>query len=128
MEYDRTTFFPSNRNEKVRNCPGRKFSVRPSGTMKRRVLASGVCCVIFANFRIRESETGEPAGRTAWAATACAGAGLVGRRTTKITTLKKTIAMKPRALVSLRVDGAGSSGTGGFCVTMLRPADEAAAT
>jgi len=52
MEYERTTFLPSNKKENVRNCPGLAASGRFSASVNRNVLASDVCCVIRTSFNI----------------------------------------------------------------------------
>src|ERR1700733_5843167 len=89
IEYDRVTFFPSNRKEKVRNWPGRALSFRPSGTTKRNVLASDACCVMLANFRISAPSNGEGSAGTPRAGSAgvsdlvLTGGAFEGRRITR---------------------------------------------
>src|ERR1700678_3394483 len=117
MEYERMIFFPSKRNEKVRNWPGRAFNFRPSGTMKRSVFVSEVCGVMLANRRIKAppgdavGAGGSPAGACAAAAgvadRAPARGALEGRRTARVSALKSTNPMKPIVRASYRLGGAG---------------------
>src|SRR6266496_5249493 len=99
------TFFPSKRKENVRNWPGRAFSFRPSGTMKHKVFASEACGVMLANLRISGRPDNEVAARTGLTGAFAVPAGLSdlalaigsleGRRTTRVSMLKNTNAMKP---------------------------------
>src|SRR5260370_20975695 len=89
---------------------------------------------MLASCRIRGSANDEAAAPTAPARIVPAGisdlaletAAFVGLRTISVSKLRHTNAMKPSVLPSRRLDGAGSAGAAASCVTMLRPADEAA--
>src|SRR5437763_1150858 len=114
MEYDRTIFFPSNKNEKVRNCPGRELIVRSAGKTKRSVFESGVCCVMLANLRISGSADVEAAAAPATGDFVPAGisarapgtVSLPGRRTISVSRLKHTAAINPSVLPPGRLGGA----------------------
>jgi hypothetical protein len=69
--------------------------------MKRSVFASETCCVTLASLRISGPPDDEIAAATALAG-ACARGAFEGRRTTRVTMLKNTNAMKPIIRASYR--------------------------
>src|SRR5580698_10088263 len=113
-------FFPSKRKEKVKNWPGRALRIRPSGTMKRSVLAFEACGVMLANLRIR-TPPGDAVGAARTPAGACdVGAGMAclsperrafdGRRIARVSALKSTNPMKPIVRALYRLSEAGRLG------------------